>query len=338
MKSSYSPVQFLKLLLLAVIMSGCATLHRPDVIPAAETNRYSEEVFYNDQGLKLFARTWNPEGSARANIVILHGTALHSGIYEPVAEKLTAAGYRVFAYDMQSWGRSQGKGADGYVDNFDDYAKDLYRVLNKMRIRYPGTPNFVLGESLGGTVALYGVLKKQLWFDGIITSAAGYKPNPEVLGLRPPSFVSSMNMTLAKWAGQGTPNMPLLDANLGIRMVVENDDLQAKLLADPYVSHGWLPVAYGSTLAEASEYIDEHLEDLNLPILLLQGEHDMLVPVSSSQEIYDRCKSSIKHIDVYDSPHTVLLEKAQGQAVRDMVEFLNEVTGKGMVASRQNAL
>jgi acylglycerol lipase len=321
------------LLLTAVLLGACASVPPPSTTALKHSPEYSEEFFYNQQGLKLFARTWNPRGEARGNVVILHGTAMHSGVYAPAAEALTAAGYRVFAYDLQGWGRSEGKGADGYVDSFDDYAKDLYRVLNKMKTRYPNVPNFVMGESLGGTIALYGVLKKDLAFDGIITSAAGYKPNPELMGIRAPGFINDANMTLAKWWGQGVPNAPMLEADTGIRMVIEDDALQAQLLADPYVSHGWLPAAYGSTLVEANAYIDEHLDQLKQPLLLMHGTQDMLVPKTSSEEIYERSNSGLKRLEIYNAPHALLLEQSQTRVMQDVVKFLEEATSKGLVAS-----
>lgn len=321
-------------LLSALLAGGCASTPPPTDNTLTVTSEYSEEIFYNQQGLKLFARTWNPTGDARANVVILHGTTLHSGVYAPAAKALAAAGYRVFAYDLQGWGRSEGKGADGYVDSFDDYAKDLYRVLNKMKVRYPDVPNFVMGESLGGTVALYGVLKKDLAFDGVITSAIGYKPHPELLGVRAPGFINDANLTLAKWWGQGVPNAPIVGADTGIRMVIEDDALQAQLLADPYVSHGWLPAAYGSTLMEANDYIEAHLQELQQPILLLHGAQDILVPTASSEEIYERAASGMKRLEIYNAPHALLLEQSQVQVVQDVVKFLDEATSKGMVASR----
>lgn len=321
-------------LLSALLAGACASVPPTPDDALTVTPEYSEEIFYNQQGLKQFARTWNPAGDARANVVIVHGTAMHSGVYAPVAKALAAEGYRVFAYDLQGWGRSEGKGADGYVDSFDDYARDLYRVLNKMKVRYPDVPNFVMGESLGGTIALYGVLKKDLAFDGVITSAAGYKPNPELLGIRAPGFINDANMTLAKWWGQGVPNAPILEADTGIRMVIEDDALQAQLLADPYVSHGWLPAAYGSTLMEANAYIDTHLDELQQPILLMHGTEDMLVPKASSEEIYERATSGMKRLEVYNAPHALLLEQSQTRVVRDVVKFLDEVTSKGLVASR----
>ena len=43
----------------------------------------------------------------RAVVAILHGGGEHSGRYGHVAERLTAAGYRVDAFDQRSHGRSE---------------------------------------------------------------------------------------------------------------------------------------------------------------------------------------------------------------------------------------
>jgi len=302
---------------------GCTTAAKQDAPAVIQTSAYSEEIITNRQGLRLFARTWNPVVPAKANVVILHGTALHGGVYEPVAKRLNEAGIRVYTLDLQGWGRSEGKGGHGYVEKFEDYSKDVFEVLNSLRMRYPGTPNYLMGESLGGAVALYGVLKEDLWFDGIITSAAGYKPRPALLGIRTPGFVNSVALTTAQWWGKGVPKAPVAEADLGIRLVVENRQLQNKLLDDPYVTHSWLPAAYVSTLVDATDYIDKNLPNFKLPILLLHGKSDMLVPPESSQEVFDRVASSTKEIRFYDSPHAVLLERANEEALMDVIEFIN---------------
>lgn len=326
---------YLLILWVSIFLSSCAST--PEKLPPQllQQDNYSEEIIVNHQGLRLFARMWQPQGPAKANIVILHGTALHSGVYAPVAAKLNAAGFRVFAMDMQGWGRSEGKGAHGYVESFDDYSKDTSYALNSLRMRYPGTPNYLMGESLGGAVALYSVLKDELWFDGVITSAAGYKPRPALLGIRTPGFLNSVAMTTAKWWGHGVPKAPVLEADIGIRMVVEQDDLQQHLLNDPYVTHSWLPAAYVSTLVDASDYIDKHLQNFKMPILLMHGEHDMLVPPESSQELYDRVASSTKELRFYDSPHAVLLEKANDQAVKDIIDFVNKSSHNVLTANAE---
>ncbi|HET8706543.1 MAG TPA: alpha/beta fold hydrolase [Pseudomonadales bacterium] len=329
-------IKYLVIFTASLLFAGCASVAPKEAPALVQQANYSEETLINHQGLRLFVRTWQPEGPAKANILILHGTALHGGVYASVANKLNAAGIRVMALDMQGWGRSEGKGGHGYVESFDDYAKDTYYVLNLLRIRYPGTPNYLMGESLGGAVAVYSVLKNDLWFDGVITSAVGYKPRPALLGIRTPGFLNSVAMTTAKWWGHGVPKAPVLESDIGIRMVVERDDLQRSLLDDPYVSHDWLPAAYVSTLVDASEYIDKNLQNFKMPILLLHGNHDMLVPPESSQEIFDRVASTTKEIHFYDSPHAVLLEKANDEAAKAIVDFVDHARRTVVAAHNEN--
>ncbi len=63
--------------------------------------------FTAHDGLRLFERSWSPNGEPRAVVAILHGGGEHSGRYGHVAERLTAAGYRVDAFDQRSHGRSE---------------------------------------------------------------------------------------------------------------------------------------------------------------------------------------------------------------------------------------
>ena len=326
------------LLLLALLfLPGCASTPEKQSALQQRAN-YSEEIITNRQGLHLFARTWQASEPATATIIILHGTALHGGVYESVAKKLNSAGFRVFALDMQGWGRSEGKGAHGYVESFDDYVKDTFEVLNILRMRYPGTPNYVLGENLGGTVAVYGVLKEGLWIDGIITCPIAYKPRPELLGFRAPGFLSTIALTTVTWWGRAAPKAPVMDANVSLRLLFDNDALKKMLLDDPYVAHGLIPAAYVSTLADAMDYTEKNLEAFKLPILLLQGDQDRLVPTSSSQEVFDKVASREKEMRVYHSAHSVLLESSGDQAIQDVISFVNKSVKNNVVTQTEKGV
>lgn len=285
---------------------------------------YKEEVLTNQDGLKLFARIWEPSDAAKANVIILHGTALHGGLYENSAQYLVQHGYRVYAYDMQSWGRSEGVKGDGYVESFDAYALDLKLVLQQLRKRYPGTKNYVVGESLGGTVAMYTALKYEFLMNGVITSGVGFKPSMKLIGIRAPEIVNDMSLTMAKWWTSAFYSWPALESDAGLRFAIEDDALQDALLDDPYVSHDWLPGAYVTTTLSASNYIEKNMRHITVPVLLLHGTDDVLVPVASSQELYDGVSSQRKRIHVYDSPHAVLLEHKWQQATGDIIAFLDQ--------------
>jgi len=313
------------LLLCLLFVASCSS--RPPVLYDELERRadYSEETLTNNLGLKLFARTWEPEQSAKANVVLLHGTALHGGLYADIATYLSQQGYRVYAYDMQSWGRSEGLKGHGYVESFDAYSDDLKFVLQMLRKRYPGVKNFVMGESLGGAVAMYTAVKHEFVLNGVITSAVGYKPSLKLLGIRAPEFINEITLTSAKWVSSGFSSFPAVESDMGIRVAVEDDSLQSRLLDDPFVSHGWLPGAYISTTLEASDYIEPRLRYITVPVLLLHGRDDALVPLSSSQEILDEVSSIHKRMHVYDSAHAVLLEDQWQQAATDVATFLDQM-------------
>ncbi len=320
---------------LLLSLAACSTLPQRDKTPLVKTDNYSEEFIPNVQHMQLFVRIWEPQEAAHGNIIILHGTTLHGGLYKTVAERLSATGYRVLALDMQGWGRSEGKGDSGYVDSFDDYANDLYLMVRILKERYPAAPNYVMGESLGGAVAMYSALRRQDLFDGVITSAVGFKPNLKLLGMRAPGFLNDMAMTTAKWGTSLFPSFPAIDSDLGLRYTVEDAVVQEQMLNDPYVSHGYLPGAYISTLVEASDFIEANMQYFDKPLLLLHGSEDVLVPVSSSQELMDAVASKHKEMHVYRSPHAVLLERASVEAVSDVINFL-ENTDKQAVASNHS--
>src|SRR3990172_11704010 len=80
--------------------------------------RENEGMFLVSAGRQLFERSWLPEGTPNAAVVIVHGYAEHSGRYRHVAERLVAHGYAVHAYDLYGHGRSEGRRA--FVRTLDD--------------------------------------------------------------------------------------------------------------------------------------------------------------------------------------------------------------------------
>src|SRR3546814_15701449 len=57
-------------------------------------------------GASLAVTRWRPPGDPKAVVLLAHGYAEHAGRYDPVAARLTAAGYAVYAVDHWGHGRS----------------------------------------------------------------------------------------------------------------------------------------------------------------------------------------------------------------------------------------
>jgi len=309
--------------LVLLTLSACSSRPPLRLNGLQQNSTYKEAVMVNREGLHLFTRTWEPVGKVKANIVLLHGISLHGGVYREPARQLAVNGYRVIAMDLQGWGRSEGQKGTGYVKQFDDYTLDVKELLQQLRRDDPELKNYVLGESFGGVVALHAAVKIEFLLDGVITSGPLFKPNLKLLGFRVPDFLNEMGLTSAKWVSGAMSSLPVMDADVGLRVVVDDDYLQDNLLDDPYVYHGWLPAAFVNTTLEANDYIEPRLRYISVPMLMLQGQNDVLVPPSSSQQIYDESGSRRKQMYLYNSPNSVLLEDQWRYAVADIVKFLD---------------
>ncbi len=76
-------------------------------------------------------------------VVLIHGYPLSGTSWEKQIPALLAAGHRVITYDRRGFGRSS-QPTTGY--NYDTFAKDLHKLVTKLRLR-----NFALvGFSMGG--------------------------------------------------------------------------------------------------------------------------------------------------------------------------------------------
>src|SRR4029450_10286719 len=103
-----------------------------------------EETLEN-QGLKIFFRSWRPPQTARGAVVGAPGFNSHSGYYAWVAERLAAVGQATYAIDLRGRGRSDGERF--YVDKFTDYVSDIASLVDLVRSRNAGLPGFLLGHS-----------------------------------------------------------------------------------------------------------------------------------------------------------------------------------------------
>ena len=83
------PVRTLRLaavMLLALFLAACASRQVDYTPPPPEMHAFAGEVrqetFVNSDGLNLFGQMWMPHEDPRAVVVLLHGTTMHSGLYD----------------------------------------------------------------------------------------------------------------------------------------------------------------------------------------------------------------------------------------------------------------
>ena len=100
-------------------------------------------------GLIQLRRRWEPTGTARAAVLLVHGLGEHSGRYEHVGGHLAAAGFDVVSTDNRGFGGSGGRRA--YVDAFSQFQDDVEDQLAE--VRRLELPTVLLGHSLGALIS-----------------------------------------------------------------------------------------------------------------------------------------------------------------------------------------
>ena len=137
-----------------------------------------ESTFEGVGGLKIFTRSWQPEGKTRGVVVIVPGFNSHSGQYLWVGEQFAAKDLAAYAIDLRGRGRSEGERY--YVEKMEDYTDDVATLVRTAKSENPGLPVFVLGHSAGGVISCVYALDHQSEIDGLICESFAYDlPVPE---------------------------------------------------------------------------------------------------------------------------------------------------------------
>ncbi len=140
------------------------------------------ELYYPSQGAgQIHVNCWEPVGSPRAVIQIIHGIAEHTDRYDAFADFLVAHGFLVVAEDHMGHGKSIGKnGTQGFFHGgWFTAVADSYTLLQTTREEYPEIPYILFGHSMGSFMART-ILEKypQSGISGAVISGTGWMPEP----------------------------------------------------------------------------------------------------------------------------------------------------------------
>jgi alpha-beta hydrolase superfamily lysophospholipase len=99
-------------------------------------------------------------------------------------------------------------------------------------------------------------------------------------------------------------------------VIVENQN-------DPLIYHGGIPVVTGLAMARAVDYVQQHMADFHLPLLLLHGTADRMVTPEGSKQLYARAATADKTLKLYDGfYHELLNEPEKAEILSDMLMWL----------------
>jgi alpha-beta hydrolase superfamily lysophospholipase len=245
-------------------------------LPSAGPARFTDRFYIADDGARLPLRRWLPAGRVKAVILALHGFNDYSRSFAGPARLWARRGIASYAYDQRGFGGAPDRG--GWVGE-GRLAVDAIVAGRILRRRYPGRPLYLLGESMGGAVAILamtGAMK------GVVPGPAGMpRADADGIILCAPAVWGRATMELLPkallfLAARFLPQITLTGRGLRI-LASDNLPMLRALGRDPMVLKG----ARVATIWGLVNLMDDALAAaprLAAPLLLMYGAHDELVP------------------------------------------------------------
>jgi alpha-beta hydrolase superfamily lysophospholipase len=269
-----------------------------------------EGMFKGVRDLNVFYQTLLPEGEIKAAILIVHGLGEHSGRYLNVADYLVPRGYAIYGFDLIGHGKSAGERA--YVERYEDYSETLLTYYKMVKAEQPELPIFLLGHSMGGLIVTEYLIDHSAYFQGAIISA------PSIMI---PDFVTKFTVIAGKVLSKIAPKIGLfgLDANA----VSRDPEVVQAYVNDPLVFHGKTTARLSAESLQAIMRVNEDMEQITAPLIILHGEDDKLANPKASELLYDRASSIDKTLKIYEGLyHEVFNEPEREQVLGDVATWL----------------
>jgi len=270
----------------------------------------TEGTFKGDKGLNLFYQCWLPDTKPKAVLLIVPGLAEHSGRYTNLVNYFVPRAYEVCSLDTQGHGKSEGVRC--YVDNFSDYLDDLKIFFDIVHQRHSDRKIFMVGHSMGSTIALAYAVQHQRDLAGLIISGVALKPG------------SSISPILKKVVRL----ISLLFPKMGVTVLDATAISQDKAVVDAYVNdplvyRGKVTARLGAELLRTIDKLPSLIPEINLPIIIMQGTEDRLCNPEGSPMLHDLVGSRDKTLKLYEGfHHEIFNEPGHLQVMADLEAWL----------------
>ena len=302
-------------LIIIVIVAGTLIIFRtPDTDPAEMRAKYGGSPSqYVDLGggLTVHLRDTGPRDAPV--LVLIHGSNASLHTWEPWAERLGNR-YRVIRFDLPGHGLTGANPTHRYA------TADFVDVVERVRAKL-GLARFALaGNSMGGGVAWHYALAHPGRVAALILVDSVGQPEPG--SQTPPlAFRIARMPVIRNLATVVTPRSLIAD---GLPQAYANPKLADDKAIDLYWELLRYPGNREATIERFATPSDPAtpalLKRLRMPVLILWGAQDHLIPVSSAQWLHANIPGS--KLIVYPNTGHIPMEERADQSAADVRAFL----------------
>lgn len=305
------------LLLLLAIQMACSQ-YKPLTVSRNTPTHLARAHFVAADGSVLPVRSWWPPYgiTPEAIVVALHGFNDYSKAYDYAGRYLSERGVAVIAYDQHGFGNApeRGKWAGAHR-----YFQDMNTFLDKVKARFGEIPVYLLGESMGGAVAIGGLTEPHpIRVEGVILSA------PAVWSRDMMPWYQRVILAMAE------STMPALEVTgSGLKVqATDNLEILRGLWRDPLVIKATRVDAIAG-VAELMDLAQARASELRLPVLILYGDKDQVIPEKPVQTLLQKLFNEVatRSVRYPDGYHMLLRDLHALIPLQDILAWIHDRQG-----------
>jgi acylglycerol lipase len=316
-------VRALTLVFLALTASACAPRlqqlgpeMRMPAIEQVQEDGKTEDRYVTRDGTKLGLMHWDAS-MPKAVIVALHGMNDYSNAFAMPAPWWASQGISTYAYDQRGFGKSPQR---GIWPGGDLMRRDLTDFVDVMRRRYPSLPVYVLGESMGGAVAM-------------TAFASDMPPKADGLILIAPAVWGRMPFTyrLVLWAGAHTFRGASFSGS-GLKITPsDNIEMLRANGRDPlFIKSARTDAIYGLVKLMGEAYaVAPRLKNKNMPLLYLYGGRDQIIPKVPTETVMGELGPEAKIMSYPAGYHMLLRDLNAEPRWADVAKWIEDESRSG---------
>lgn len=303
----------LLLLLIGGALTGCAPQQPPPGMVIGAPHLCAASLITRD-GTALALQRW-PADHPRAIIIALHGMGDYANAFALPAPDWAAGGVTTYAYDQRGFGRGP---FPGLWPGAEMLRQDLADAIIAVRAVHPDVPVIVLGESMGGAVALT-ALERGLDADGVILVAPAVWSRADMPLLYP--VVLTLAAHVVPWVHVSGGHLNIWPSdNIAMLRAMARDPLVQK--------NSRIDAVYGlvNLMDDARAAAGRLAAPKYPPVLLVYGAKDQIVPAPPTEAVRDSLQSRLGNgftVYRYGNGYHMLLRDRQAAAVRrDILDWI----------------
>lgn len=276
----------------------------------------AHERFEQVCGHDVHLDEYEPLGSARGTIILVHGGGGHGRLLSPFVAPMLEQGFRVCAPDLPGYGLTRlGKAA-----HYDDWSAVVAALVDKAA---SGGPVFLFGLSLGGVTALRAAQRTNAVRGVMCTTLIDLRNADSFDRSGHSRLLGRLSRWLFRIAGGLLDWLPVPLYLLAPLTKMSTDPEVTRLLCDdPLIGQRRVPLGLVRSFHEYTPPRDDY--QLPCPLLLVHPGCDAWTPVSMSMPVFEAISSPKQLTVLSNGAHAPLESPAYGELCEQLTDFLQQ--------------